>query len=78
MLVLARAGDAYPDDSDAAVRYRLPTGLQPVVAPNGTPQAVLTRSEDGGLLQLRLVALWPSSRPGSVLSSSWEVDSDFC
>ncbi len=64
MLVLARAGDAYPDDSDAAVRYRLPTGLQPVVAPNGTPQAVLTRSEDGGLLQLRLVALWPELAPG--------------
>jgi len=64
MLVLARAGDAYPDDSDAAVRYRLPTGLQPVVAPNGTPQAVLTRSEDGGLLQLRLAAVWPELGPG--------------
>lgn len=64
MLVLAREGDAFPDDVDPAIRYRLPAGLEPVPAPNGVPQAVLTRSADGGLLHLRLSAVWPELAPG--------------
>lgn len=64
MLVLKRSEDTYPDHADAAVRYRLPTGLAPLPGPDGTPQAVLTRSPDGGLLHLRLGATWPELRPG--------------
>lgn len=64
MLVLSRSEDTYPDDTDAAVRYRLPTGLAPLPGPDGTPQAVLTRSQDGGLLHLRLGATWPELQPG--------------
>jgi hypothetical protein len=64
MLVLAGVADAYPDDADATVRYRLPTRLQPLAAANGTPQAVLTRGDGGGLLHLRLGAVWPELGPG--------------
>jgi hypothetical protein len=64
MLVLARAGDAFLDDVDPTVRYRLPTGLEPVPGPNGAPQAVLTRSDEGGLLHLRLGCVWPELAPG--------------
>jgi hypothetical protein len=64
MLVLTRVGDAFLDDVDPGVQYRLPTGLQPVMGPNGVPQAVLTRSGDGGLLHLRLRPVWPDLLPG--------------
>lgn len=64
MLVLARTGDAFPDDADPAVRYRLPAGLDPAPGPDGVPQAVLTRSDEGGLLHLRLRAVWPQLAPG--------------
>ena len=64
MLVLARVGDAYPDDREPALRYRLPAGLQPLPGHDGTPEAVLSRSPDGGLLHLRLGAVWPELAPG--------------
>jgi len=64
MLVLDRRGDAYPDDGDDTLRYRLPVGLKPLPGPDGVPQAVVARSQSGGLLQLRLGALWPPLGPG--------------
>jgi hypothetical protein len=60
MLVLANTGDAYVDDADSVRRYRLPTGLAPLPGPDGTPQIALSRSPDGGLLSLRLGAVWPT------------------
>lgn len=60
MLVLYRNGDAYPDDSDASIRYRLPTGFRPIAAADGTPQAMLLRGPEGGLLHLRLEPVWPA------------------
>ncbi len=67
MLVLKSVEGGYPDDADPAIRYRLPTGLTPLAGPDGTPQAVLARGDDGGLLHLRLGAIWPpfaaSERP---------------
>jgi hypothetical protein len=62
MLLLSRSGDWYPDDEMPSVRYRLPTNLFPLPAADGTPQATLTRSPDGGVLQIRLGAVWPSFR----------------
>ncbi len=59
MLVLTRINDRFPDDTDPAITYRLPTGLTPLPGPDGTPQAVISRSPDGGLLHLRLGAAWP-------------------
>jgi hypothetical protein len=59
MLVLSNVGDVFRDDQDAAIRYRLPVGLRPLPGEDGTPQAVLSRSQDGGLLHLRLGAVWP-------------------
>jgi hypothetical protein len=64
MLVLARVGDSYPDDRDPGVRYRAPAGLRPLPDTDGTPQAVLSRSADGGLLHLRLGAVWPELATG--------------
>lgn len=64
MLVLTSVEGRYPDDADPAIRYRLPTGLAPLAGPDGTPQAVLTRGEDGGLLHLRLGATWPAFATG--------------
>lgn len=64
MLLLARTGDAYPDDAASGVRYRLPASLRPAPGADGTPQAVLTRSPDGGLLHLCLIAAWPDFAPG--------------
>jgi len=64
MLVLTRDTDAYPDDGDRSIRYRVPIGLRPLPAPDGTPQAVLSRSADGGLLHLRLEAMWPALQSG--------------
>jgi hypothetical protein len=59
MLVLNRIGDSYPDDADPTRRYRLPLALRPLPDASGLPQAVLSRSPDGGLLHLRLGAAWP-------------------
>lgn len=64
MLVLARVKDGYPDDVDAAVQYRLPTGLAPLPGPDGTPQAVVIRGPDAGLLRLSLALTWPPLDPG--------------
>ena len=69
MLVLTRVGDGYLDDRDPAVRYRLPTALQPLPGRDGTPEAVLSRSPDGGLLHLRLGAVWPELAPGERIVS---------
>jgi len=63
MLVLPRTADAYADDADAAIRYRLPTGLHPLPGRDGVPQALLSRSENGGLLHLRLGHDWPAFGP---------------
>jgi len=60
MLVLDRNADAYPDDIDPAIRYRVPAGLAPLAGPDGTPQAMLSRGPDGGLLHLRLGPVWPA------------------
>jgi hypothetical protein len=59
MLVLTRTADWYPDDANPAVRYRLPASLRPLPDTDGIPQAVVSRSPDGGLLHLRLGAVWP-------------------
>ena len=63
MLLLERTGDAYPDEADPAIRYRLPAALRPAAGPDGTPQVSLTRRPDGGLLHLRLAAQWPPFGP---------------
>jgi hypothetical protein len=62
MLVLGRVGDGYRDDTNPAIRYRVPSALRPLVGSDG-PQATLTRSPDGGLLHLRLGAQWPAFGP---------------
>jgi hypothetical protein len=64
MLVLNRSADWYPDDVDPSLHYRLPDGIAPLPDPDGTPQAVLSRGPDGGLLHLRLGATWPTLQPG--------------
>lgn len=64
MLVLIRDGDSFADDSDEAVRYRLPSGLRPLTAPDGSSQVALSRSPDGGLLHLRLTPVWPKLAAG--------------
>ena len=63
MLLLERTGNAYPDEADPAIRYRLPAALRPAAGPDGTPQVSLTRRPDGGLLHLRLAAQWPPFGP---------------
>ena len=60
MLIISRTGDAYPDDSDVNTRYRLPSVLAAIPGPDGTPQVALSRSRDGGLLHLKLGAVWPT------------------
>ena len=60
MLVFAPGGDdAYPDDTDRERRWRPPVGLEPLAGPDGMPQVLVGRSDDGGLLHLRLAAKWP-------------------
>lgn len=58
MLVLDRREGTFPDDADPGLRYRLPAGLVPLPGPDGTPQAMVTRSSDGGQLLLRLGGSW--------------------
>lgn len=65
MLVFASADDAnpddaYPDDADPRRRWRPPVALAPLAAPDGTPQVLLGYGGDGGLLHLRLAAIWPA------------------
>jgi len=64
MLVLTGSPDSFPDHSDPAVRYRVPTGLAPAAGPDGTPQVTLSRGEGSGLFQLRLVPVWPALAAG--------------
>jgi len=63
MLLLGRVEDGYRDDANTTIRYRLPKALRPIPGADGTPQAVLSRSPDGGLLHLRLGAEWPALGP---------------
>lgn len=72
MLVLARSGDIYPDDVDGTRRHRLPLALAPVTTSDGRAQVALTRSTDGGSLQLKLGPVWPtlaSNERGVVFAS---------
>ena len=64
MLVLVEGGDSYPDNSDAGVHYRLPSGLAPVTAEGGAPEVTLSRGQGAGLLQLRLAPVWPALGAG--------------
>ena len=64
MLVLDQDGDVFADHSDLGIRYRLPTGLKPVSHGEGLPQVLISRGEDGGVLQVRLTAEWPDLAPG--------------
>lgn len=59
LLLLGSGDDGFSDDSDPRLRHRLPVALQPVAGPDGTPEALLARTPEGGFLQLRLDAVWP-------------------
>jgi hypothetical protein len=60
LCLLGSGDDGFPDDADPRVRHRLPVGLVPALGPDGTPQALLARTPEGGFLQLRLDAVWPA------------------
>ena len=62
MLVLIPSGDSFADHADSRLRYRLPTGLHPLIA-GGRPQVLVSRSDSGGMLQVRLTAEWPAMSP---------------
>ena len=63
MIVLTEHDGSFPDDKDPQVRYRLPTGLAPAYANGQDPQVILSRGQGSGLLQLRLVPVWPELKP---------------
>jgi len=60
MLLFGSDDEGFADDSDPELRYRLPTGLHALPDAHGLPQAVLARTPEGGMLQLRLGATWPT------------------
>jgi hypothetical protein len=63
MLILGRTGERYGDDASPAIGYRLPVALRPLDGADGVPEAALSRGEGGGLLRLRLGAVWPPLGP---------------
>ncbi len=62
MLLLARTDVGYPDAAEPAVTYRLPLDIAPAVGATGVPAVSISRSRDGGQLQLQLAAVWPEPR----------------
>jgi hypothetical protein len=63
MLILTEHDGTFPDDTNPEIRYCLPTGLAPAPADGQDYQVVLSRGQGSGLLQLRLVPIWPELGP---------------
>src|SRR5262245_62051520 len=54
------ARDRLRDDRDPELGWLLPNAIEPALDRDGVPEVLLTRSEHGAVLRLRLLAHWPA------------------